>query len=164
MLNETGEVDSILKIATNITTRELQTNDTISKLRSIPDELVNIVIENSTEKFQAVQSLIEQTDLIRDVSKTIRNLSSQTNMLTLNAAIEAARVGEQGRGFKVVADEVRRLASNVDNAVINVNTNIGSIRSEVDRVRHITEQLQQTIIEAQNNFQRNIDLLIEKNN
>ncbi|WP_404319174.1 methyl-accepting chemotaxis protein [Bacillus lumedeiriae] len=123
----------------------------------MPTELVNIVVANSNEKLQAIESLKKQTDLISEVSKTIRSISSQTNMLALNAAIEAARVGEHGRGFKVVADEVRRLAGNVDHAIKNVDSNVESIIKEVERVSEITDVLQETIIETQSTFNKNIE-------
>ena len=63
-------------------------------------------------------------------------------MLALNAAIEAARAGQYGLGFKVVAGEVRNLSNNVDEAIKKVNANIETITREVVRVSHLTEKLQ----------------------
>lgn len=84
---------------------------------------------------QAVQALKKQTDLISDVSKTIRNILAQTILVALNAAIKAARVGEQGRGFKVVADEVGKLASNVDDAIKYMNLNVENLRRRQETKR-----------------------------
>ena len=157
ILNTEGKVDAALKIATNITKRENITTEVISHLKDMPIELVNLVIANSKEKMQALQSLKEQTDLIREISKIIRQFSSQTNVLALNAAIEAARAGEQGRGFKVVADEVRKLARQVDQAIKKVDSNVENITNEVFKVSDITKSLEKDIIETQAKFNKTIE-------
>ncbi|QCR33715.1 methyl-accepting chemotaxis protein [Lysinibacillus sp. SGAir0095] len=154
ILNEEGRVEAVLKIATDITERENKTVKIISQLREMPIELVDLVVENSNNKMRAVKSLKQETGLIIEITKTIRKISMQTNVLALNAAIEAARVGEQGQGFKVVADEVRRLAGNVDDAIGNVNTNVENISKEVDRVSKITDELQRIILDTQLEFKR----------
>lgn len=77
--------------------------------------------------------------------------------MALNAAIEAARVGEQGRGFKVVADEVRRLSGRVDDAIKNVYSNVENIKREVNKVSKTTDDLQQIIKETQLEFNRTIE-------
>ncbi|RPJ94825.1 methyl-accepting chemotaxis protein [Rummeliibacillus sp. TYF005] len=157
ILNETGQVEAVLKIATDITERENKTTEIISQLKNMPVELVDLVVANSKEKMETIHSLKEQTDLISEVSKLIRNIASQTNMLALNAAIEAARAGEYGRGFKVVADEVRRLAGNVSDSISQVDSNIENITQEVKRINAITDNLQKSILETQTKFKKTIE-------
>ncbi|MFJ7143449.1 methyl-accepting chemotaxis protein [Pseudomonas protegens] len=110
-------------------------------------------IERMTGDVQDTANLIgELANESRDIGKVldvIRGLADQTNLLALNAAIEAARAGEAGRGFAVVADEVRALAHRTQQSTSEIERMIGSIQSgtehAVDSMRNSTERAESTL-------------------
>ncbi len=90
------------------------------------------IAERVTESTRTMESLGARSDQIWNIVHTIGDIADQTSLLALNAAIEAARAGDQGRGFSVVADEVRALAERTQNATREIEALIMSIQGEIN--------------------------------
>ena len=101
----------------------LQTDDSAKRGADVVQETVSVMRElarHMQDAADGIEALDQQSQVISNIIKTISGIAEQTNLLALNAAIEAARAGEQGRGFAVVADEVRQLASRTTQATAEI--------------------------------------------
>ena len=128
--------------------RDLAHNGALIATRSITS--IMSMVSDAEEAANVIANLASQTDSIGSVLDVIRGIAEQTNLLALNAAIEAARAGEQGRGFAVVADEVRTLASRTHQSTQEIQEMIESLQVEAKKAVDV-------MLKAQNSAETNMD-------
>ncbi|MGB4660314.1 MAG: methyl-accepting chemotaxis protein, partial [Mobilitalea sp.] len=157
-------IQSLTDQMKNMISQGIGTMENLTKQSDATNQITKHVVDN-------VASLETKTKSIRDIIQTMNDIADQTNLLSLNASIEAARAGDAGRGFAVVATEIRKLANKSMNSANEVRTVLGEITKqtsdtvitakEAENVVSLQNETVNHTIDAFHNINSGIETLIE---
>ncbi|MGR3888428.1 PAS domain S-box protein [Pseudomonas sp. 1152_12] len=147
--DQVNQEQAVAEAANIAYSTSLQTDNSAQRGTAVVTQAVDVMRDLAKHMQQAgdgIEALNQQSQVIGTIVKTISGIAEQTNLLALNAAIEAARAGEQGRGFAVVADEVRQLASRTSKATEEI---VGVVRQNQDMARDAVSLMTEGRLQAE---------------
>jgi methyl-accepting chemotaxis protein len=159
ILSANSTRDGIIKANTDLSDSR---SDIVKMANSVKDGA-----EEDTELAGKLEHLATEAEQVKQILSVISDIADQTNLLALNAAIEAARAGEHGRGFAVVADEVRKLAERTQKSLVEINATISAIVEAIntvssqmgDKVEKIESMIKNTL-HVENKINQSVEIMV----
>ena len=153
----------IEKVVNDTNSAKVSTNESINGLNESRVSLQDLknksleIIDTNKNLMDAINEFVRNTGDVKRITAGITDISDQTNLLSLNASIESARAGEVGKGFAIVAEEIRKLSEETANLTNNIENIIGNLEEGAIKAQHLIDEVESSIEEENKTIDKTMD-------